>query len=60
MRRYARKNDLDFNVFESRGKGSHMTITLGERRSIVKSGELKPGYVALILKQLGLPREALD
>ena len=60
LRRYARKNGLDFNVFESRGKGSHMTIMLGERRSIVKSGELKPGYVALILKQLGLPRGAID
>ena len=60
LRRYARKNGLNFLLTASRGKGSHVTIVVGNRRTIVKSGELKPGYVALLLKQLGLPQDALD
>ncbi len=55
LRRHARKNGLAFGVVKSRGKGSHVTVTLGARRTIVKGGELKPGYIALIVRQLGLP-----
>ncbi len=53
LRHYAREHGLDFEVDKSRGKGSHVTVTLGTKRTIVKSGELKPGYVKILLKQLG-------
>ncbi len=40
-------------------RGSHITVKLGTRRTIVKSGELQPGYVRVVLRQLGLPPGAL-
>ncbi|MER8862471.1 hypothetical protein NKI19_01965 [Mesorhizobium sp. M0751] len=54
LRKYARLKDLTFEVFENNGKGSHYRIKLGEQFTTVKSGELKPGYVKLIKKQLGV------
>jgi hypothetical protein len=42
------------------GKGSHVRLTVNGRTTTIKSGELSPAYVALLLKQLGLPRDALD
>jgi len=59
VRRLARQQDLQLTIEEGRGKGSHITVTLGSYRTIVKSGELKPGYVQVVLKQLGLPRDAI-
>ena len=59
LRRYASNNDLEFRWDESRGKGSHGTVYVGDRRTTVKTGELKPGYVRLLLDQLGLPPDAL-
>ena len=56
LRRYARRQNLDLTIEEGRGKGSHITVALGDARTIVKSGELRPGYVQAVLKQLGLPR----
>ena len=53
LRKSARKQGVDFRVVETRGKGSHYRIHYGDRFTTVKSGELKPGYVALIKKQLG-------
>ena len=59
LRGYVRKKGLHLTVTEKRGKGSHITVAIGARRSIVKSGELKPGYVRVVLKQLGLPPGAI-
>ena len=43
-----------------RGKGSHGRITIDGRTTTIKQGELSPAYVALLLKQLGISRDALD
>ncbi len=59
LRRFARKQGLQLTITEKRGKGSHITVKLGTRRTIVKSGELQPGYVRVVLRQLGLPPGAL-
>lgn len=59
LRCYARRQGLYLAIEEDRGKGSHITVTLGSLFTIVKSGELKPGYVRVVLKQLGLPRDAI-
>jgi len=59
LRRYCRKNRLTLRIDQNRGKGSHITDEVGSRRTIVKSGELRPGYIALLLKQLGVPPDAL-
>jgi hypothetical protein len=42
------------------GKGSHARITVDGKTTTIKAGELSPAYVALLLKQLGLPRDAVD
>jgi hypothetical protein len=57
LRALARKSGKRFEVAQDHGKGSHYRVTFGARFTIIKSGksgELKPGYVALVKKQLGL------
>ncbi len=54
LRKEARAKGIEFSVDLGRGKGGHAIVKLGERMTTVKSGELKPGYVRLIRKQLGL------
>lgn len=54
LRKLARKNDVSFEVYEDHGKGSHYRVKYDGRSTTVKSGELKPGYVQLIKKQLGI------
>ncbi len=58
LRRHCRKHGLDVSVDAARGKGSHVTVRVADRRTFLKDGELAPGYVRLILRQLGLPEDA--
>ena len=39
LRKYCRKLGLSISVEESRGKGSHVTVEVEDRRTIVKGGE---------------------
>jgi mRNA interferase HicA len=59
LRRYCRKSGLVFDSSAKRGKGSHITVRVGDRTTTVKAGELSPGYVGLLLRQLDLPPDAL-
>lgn len=59
VRRWARDSDVFFEVDEIRGKGSHVRVFVGDRSTIVKHGELSPSYVDLVLKQLGIPKDAI-
>ena len=59
IRRFAKGNDTVFDVETRRGKGSHVRVMLGESRTIIKTGELSDVYVDLILKQLGIPKDAI-
>jgi hypothetical protein len=54
LRRIARGQGKTFEIFLDKGKGSHMRVKLGEKRTIIKDGEMNPGYVKLIRKQLGI------
>jgi hypothetical protein len=54
LRREARKAGLEFRIETSQGKGSHYRVYVGNRFSIVQSGELTPTMVKTIRKQLGL------
>ena len=45
---------LEFRVDKAAGKGSHYRVYLGNRFTIVQSGELTPVMMKLIRKQLGL------
>ena len=54
LRKLARRNGKSFEVFDNHGKGSHYRVTYDGRQTTIKSGEMKPGYVKLIKKQLGI------
>jgi hypothetical protein len=59
LRRWCRKNGRTFHVDTVGGKGPHVKVTIDTTSTIVKHGELSPVYVGLVLKQLGLPRDAV-
>lgn len=56
-RRYARKVGKPFRFDPRHGKGSHGVLYVGDRRTTVKHGELKPGAFQSMLKQLDIPKE---
>lgn len=60
LRRFCRETGCSVSVDYTMGKGSHARLTVNGRTTTIKSGELSPAYVALLLKQLGIPRDALD
>ena len=60
LRRFCRKTGRSLSVDRTMGKGSHARITIDGKTTTIKSGEMSPAYVALLLKQLGIPRDALD
>ena len=60
LRRHSRKSGLLFRLDRHRGKGSHVTVYVGTERTVVKAGELDPGYIKALLKQLRLPPDAVS
>ncbi len=57
IRRLARRRKLHYRFSRQRGKGSHGTLYLGDRKTTVKSGEIGEGLLNAMLKQLGLTRK---
>jgi hypothetical protein len=51
LRKYARKNDLFFEVDKRKGNGSHYIVRVGTKWTTVQS-DLNPGRIERILKQL--------
>ena len=43
-----------FRIVETRGKGSHYRVHLGDRYTTVQSGELTPLMLRSLRKQLGM------
>lgn len=56
---YCTDNELSFRFEKSEGKGSHGTVYVGERKTIVKKGKLTRDYKNLVLKQLGLEKDII-
>lgn len=56
VQRYAKSKKIPCSWRPDMGKGSHGTLTLGDRRTIVRNpkDELKTGTYHSMLKQLGL------
>lgn len=57
LRRRAKARDLGMAVDTKLGKGSHMRVTVGGKKTTIKDGDLSPNYMRLIKKQLGLEEE---
>ena len=61
LKRFCRETGRAVPVVDpARGKGSHARIAVDDKKTTIKAGEFSPRYVALLLKQLGLPPDALD
>ncbi len=58
LRRYCRKAGLEFSFDARRGKGGHGVVYVGSRFTTVQS-DLSQGRIESILKQLGLPKDAV-
>ena len=56
-RRYARRTGQSFYLDTKRGKGSHVTIYIGDRDTTVKYGEIQPPMLFSMLRQLGIDRK---
>ena len=58
---YAKANGIGFKLDGKRGKGSHMTLILGDKLTIVRNpkDELKTGTLHAMLEQLGLTLDKL-
>jgi predicted RNA binding protein YcfA (HicA-like mRNA interferase family) len=60
LRAYCRTEGLDSPHFEARrGKGGHGRVHIGQQFTTVPSGEIKRPTLEAILKQLGLPKDAI-
>ena len=55
-RRYARRHGLEFDFDPERGKGSHGTLYLGRRNTVVQHGEIPLGTFMDMLKDLDIDR----
>ena len=61
MKAVARRNKLTYRWVSERGSGSHGTLYVGARFTVVKDlkKELGPGLLSDMLKQLGIRKEDL-
>jgi mRNA interferase HicA len=61
LRHYARVHGVPCRFVPERGKGSHGTIYLGDRRTVIRNlkDELKSGTLYAMLKQLGIKESDL-
>jgi hypothetical protein len=59
VKRYGRRHGVPVHIVAERGKGSHITLYLGKRFTIVKDRkkEIGKGLYHSMLKQLGIENE---
>ncbi len=62
MREHGRARGVPVRVDAKRGKGSHVTLYYGARKTIVKDRreDLGAGLLASMLRQLGLDRDEIE
>lgn len=54
FRKEARERQLAFSVNMARGKGGHCIVSVGDRMTVIPSGEISPTFEKIIRRQLGL------
>ena len=59
LRKLAHRRATAFRITETRGKGSHGTVYLGERRTTIKDRrkEIGEGLLIAMLRDLGLTKK---
>lgn len=56
-KRYAKRFGLPFRFVARKGKGSHGTVYVGDRQTVVKRTELSKGLLRRMLRDLGIDKE---
>lgn len=61
IKKLGRKNNITVQFIKQRGKGSHGTLSYGEKFTIIRNSkdELKTGTLHAMLNQLGLKPDDL-
>ncbi len=59
LRAIAKARGLEVRIDKKRGKGSHQTIYLGDRKTVIRNpkDELKTGTCRAMLTQLGIDKD---
>lgn len=62
LKKIAKERGLRLGLIRERGKGSHATLYLGERFTVIKDRkkEIGPGLLRKILNDLGLDKSDLE
>ena len=62
LKKLGKERSLAVRIDRKRGKGSHFTLYLGDKRSIMKdrTKEIGPGLLKKILANLGLTKEDIE
>jgi mRNA interferase HicA len=62
LKRIARERRLRLKVVQERGKGSHATLYLGDRVTVIKDRkkEIGPGLLRKMLTDLGLAKSDIE
>jgi len=62
LRKIARERNLRLEFVRERGKGSHGTLYLGDRHTIMKDRkkEIGPGLLSKMLANLGLDKSDIE
>ena len=62
LRKIARERDLRLEFVRERGKGSHGTLYLGDRHTVMKDRkkEIGPGLLGKMLANLGLDKSDIE
>lgn len=56
-KRYAKQTGQAYRYESGHGKGSHGLLYIGTQRTVVSNGELKPGTLRAMLRQLNIRKE---
>ena len=57
VKKHGKMNNVAVRFDCKQGKGRHGTLYYGDRKTTVKHGEIGPGLLAALLKQLGIQKE---
>ena len=62
LRRLARERNLQLKLVHERGKGSHATLYLGSRHTVMKDRkkEIGPGLLLKLLRDPGLDKTDIE
>lgn len=57
LRRYAKRRGETVEYLPERGKGSHAEVRLGDRRTTLRHGEIGPGLLSKMLRDLDIDKK---